>query len=512
MHGATAMSDERIRVALLGMSGRSLALLKMFFDGAGRHHFEVVEERHAKAGVFDLDTPGAEKLWNVYYKLYDWPSIVLSVRERHLPNAIWVRKPVLVESLAEAATRLDHLMTGGVRRAAASPTTAERARVRPVASRPAGQPSTAGHTGTRHTTASGPAGAARPAAAGSDGTRTAPDTILSSWARLRELSASLRAGRSIDSSVAASAAADAPTEVPAPAPRPAQDIRQVARGGDQKPAKKVDKDPAKKIARKVAKKAAAPGSFCRENLREASPGIRQYVGAEDDLDPNNAGHRERMFYAVRGHFQAALDAAWRKACDSQRRVLVHALDEKFVLFCPHTGLVTTNFGRRTLRSTCVMALSRGDLRAELLGANSPTPDDSDAVTVNADTLLWNVALWTSKGRLPQGVDLYARVHLRHWPNFTRLTRTPHAMRIAALWAERGVSLAETPGLLGIPQRYVFAVYSAAHALGLLRLEAAQEAERRGDAGDDRSGESAPMSIEKHRQRGLFSRLLRRFTG
>lgn len=433
------MSGERIPVALLGMNERSLALLNMFFEGQGRKHFEVVEERRARAGIFDLDTPGSEKLWHAYHELYRWPCIVLSVRERKLPDAIWVQKPLVVDTLAEAAKQL------GI----------ELDRV------------------------------SQPAAV-----QVVPESApKSGWARLRALG-SRRTGRDQAAQLSQTASAREPVQQPKAAAKPAP-----AEVVPLRPSLPVEAPlVAAKPAPRRTQTAGQRQDFCRENVREASPLNKQYCGFSADLDLGDA----QLFYTSRGHFQSALTAAWRKAHEVRRRVLLRAMNEKFVLLCPNTGLATTNFSNKTLRSLCVMTLSRGDVSAELLGEKADAPRAPDAVTINADALLWNVALWTSKGRLPKGTDPASQVRLRHWPNFTRLTRTPHAMRIAALWAERGAGLGDTARLLGVPQRYVFAVYSAASALGLTELY--------------EKPVEVSTAVEGHQHRGLFSRLLRRFAG
>lgn len=96
-----------------------------------------------------------------------------------------------------------------------------------------------------------------------------------------------------------------------------------------------------------------------------------------------------------------------------------------------------------------------------------------ALVQRLDQVLWDTALETSVGRLPTGVDLAAPVYLKSWPNLTRLHRTPHALRIAALWATRGASLMETAQTLKIAQRHVFAFYSAALALDLITDDGGQ---------------------------------------
>jgi hypothetical protein len=85
---------------------------------------------------------------------------------------------------------------------------------------------------------------------------------------------------------------------------------------------------------------------------------------------------------------------------------------------------------------------------------------------SVDGFLWQAALWTYQGRLPAGTAVHGRVYLARWPNLTRLVEVPHALRVAALWLAQPVSPAFTAQALAIRQRYVFAFYGAAHALGL----------------------------------------------
>lgn len=99
--------------------------------------------------------------------------------------------------------------------------------------------------------------------------------------------------------------------------------------------------------------------------------------------------------------------------------------------------------------------------------------EQKALVQRLDHVLWQTALETSAGRLPVGVDPVAPVYLKQWPNLTRLHRTPHALRIAALWTTKGAGLLETAQTLKIAQRHVFAFYNAALALDLITEDGAQ---------------------------------------
>jgi hypothetical protein len=83
-----------------------------------------------------------------------------------------------------------------------------------------------------------------------------------------------------------------------------------------------------------------------------------------------------------------------------------------------------------------------------------------------EEFLWKVALWTSCGRIPQDVDLTAPVFLQCWPNFTRLQLSPNFLRIAALLVQQPRTLMDVAKALEIPQKDVFAFFSATRAIGL----------------------------------------------
>ncbi|MFM2065108.1 MAG: hypothetical protein RLZZ584_17 [Pseudomonadota bacterium] len=108
-----------------------------------------------------------------------------------------------------------------------------------------------------------------------------------------------------------------------------------------------------------------------------------------------------------------------------------------------------------------------------------------------DQLLWRGGMLTGAGRLPAGVDVTRTIYLKHWPNFTRIERTPHSVRMAALWATRGASIIETAKLVGVPQRQVIAFYNGMAALDLVTED----------------GSHIRRAQRKHHNRGLLTRLL-----
>lgn len=110
-------------------------------------------------------------------------------------------------------------------------------------------------------------------------------------------------------------------------------------------------------------------------------------------------------------------------------------------------------------------VSPSDAHAADLTASLPPARD-----IGLQPLIWNSTLRASQGRLPAGTHPLTKVRLTRWPNLTRIERSPHTVAIAALWGARQVSLMDTASMLKIPQRYVFAVYSAALACDCLAIE------------------------------------------
>lgn len=96
------------------------------------------------------------------------------------------------------------------------------------------------------------------------------------------------------------------------------------------------------------------------------------------------------------------------------------------------------------------------------------PETSTAVRLPLEIVVWNVAAWSSHGRLEQAIDPFAWWFATGWPDVTRGVLLPGALPTIALLTARPVVLAEVPETLGLPRSHVFAVASALHAVGLLR--------------------------------------------
>lgn len=86
--------------------------------------------------------------------------------------------------------------------------------------------------------------------------------------------------------------------------------------------------------------------------------------------------------------------------------------------------------------------------------------------IAADELLWQLSLFTARGRLPETLSADEPRLLGAMPDFERLLEIPHARSIAELWQSQRLSARSIASMLGVPQRFVFSFLVAADAIGL----------------------------------------------
>ncbi|WP_437881378.1 hypothetical protein [Pseudomonas sp. LRF_L74] len=185
----------------------------------------------------------------------------------------------------------------------------------------------------------------------------------------------------------------------------------------------------------------------------------RYSAASDDRYHDPA-LRDELFYAPQEYFQGDLARALGLAAEDGRALRIEG---------GGMGLTVCAGGRQVSSAYRDSQLARlSFLRSEdcLL---RPCPEvPSDERLQAADALLWRLAIRTARGRVPHGTSLDEPVGLRRWPNFTRLQRPPHALRIVAQWQVRPLGLLATAQALDVPCHAVFSIYSGCWALGLLQ--------------------------------------------
>lgn len=216
----------------------------------------------------------------------------------------------------------------------------------------------------------------------------------------------------------------------------------------------------------------------------------EWCGTAPDRNLDDPSNRRSISFDPNQHLIGQVSQALAR---TDNRVIALQLSGEQLYLAPERSRAYTTIPKRKLRSLAIMPCT--PLRSEELDGEQLRrwlrEQKQPPLTLDLEQLLWCLALWGSRGRLPQTASLTEPVRLKYWPNLTRLPRPAHALRIAALWFHEATPLRQTPQRLDIAQRYVFGFYTACETLGLVEYTAAAK----------------PLTSNSTVQRGLLSRIM-----
>lgn len=232
-----------------------------------------------------------------------------------------------------------------------------------------------------------------------------------------------------------------------------------------------------------------------------------YVGSMPDVDLDDLTARSAIYYTPEHFLQGVIARAIAHAREIQRPVRIDDPNGAALYLDPRSGIAYQARSANALRALAQLP-TRGTVSLSRI-ESSDGPALESLAGRSLEALEWDVALWASRGRVPVGTHLDHPVRLLAWPNLTRLAVPPEAMRIAGLWSKGGISLRDTVRLLGVPQRYVFAFYSACLALGHV-----EQLSSPGAVAVARHNALAVGTVEAGAppMRGLFKRILGKLLG
>lgn len=223
--------------------------------------------------------------------------------------------------------------------------------------------------------------------------------------------------------------------------------------------------PSRPSARATEAEAQETESLLSDELRApriSAEMIQQCCGNLPDVNLDSASERRRVYFNLDG-----LLLPWIKRCikagnaSGKPQQVVGVPGALFYLPEDKEFLVT-------LDSDLLLQLTRTRFGFEEISLLEREPDAElpKGRRVAADELLWQLALFTARGRLPDTLSAEEPRLLNSIPDFERLLETPHARSIAELWQSQRLSAQNIASMLGVPQRFVFSFLVAADAIGL----------------------------------------------
>lgn len=231
-----------------------------------------------------------------------------------------------------------------------------------------------------------------------------------------------------------------------------------------------------------------------------------YIGVASGIDYSDPEQIKRATYNAKHFYQGYVQSAFKMAVAKQRALQLNSGWKPLVIY-PDKREIWLNADDKQLRafsSVPITSISSADapgITVTPIDVTTDLPARDPNNFQSMDAFVWKLAIWTSKGRYPEGIDLDRPVFLKRWPNFTRLVISPHALRIAALLIEGPRTLPNVAEVLQIKPQYVFVFFSAAYATGI-----AGQVERQANQ------LLAPRPVKHSKKKGLLSRIMRKLRG
>ncbi len=256
-------------------------------------------------------------------------------------------------------------------------------------------------------------------------------------------------------------------------------------------AKNIDKEEKKKVSKHRTATDLTEGGFST------------YIGIIDGIDFSDPEQALKASYSPKGYFLGYVQSAL-KVCKAKGRILQLNSGWKPLIVFPHSQEIWLDVEDKQLRAFAGVTISKNGAKAMSLTAIDQSNFDMKEKMegfFDSDHFLWKLAIWTSKGRFPDTIDISKPVYLKQWPNFTRLVVTPHAMQIAALLIRGPRTAMSIADALNIKPQYVFVFISAANVLGIVGQARRQVDEL-----------ISPSEVKATKSKGLLSRVLDRLRG
>ncbi|SIQ07667.1 hypothetical protein [Marinobacterium stanieri] len=190
--------------------------------------------------------------------------------------------------------------------------------------------------------------------------------------------------------------------------------------------------------------------------------ILQCCGSLSDVNLDEATERRRVYFSLDGLMLPWILRAVKTGNETNNiQQIVGVPGALFYLPAEKAFLVGMD-------SDLLLQLTRTRFGFDELSLLDKEPDQElpKGKRVAADELVWQLALFTARGRVSDSLSAEEPLLLAEIPDFERLLETPHARSIAELWQSQRLSARNVADMLSIPQRFVFSFLVAADAVGL----------------------------------------------
>jgi hypothetical protein len=250
-----------------------------------------------------------------------------------------------------------------------------------------------------------------------------------------------------------------------------------------------------KSGKKNQRRLSVPSAASQARIIQSSCGQSGRVAD----DQGNRSDKDD-YYNHQKNFQEILKSTIDSCRSQGKPAYLFFQDGKSITILPKSNQCLNALTDSKLKPRCLLKLKSDQVQVLISEySESQLLIGTDVIPQPLDALLWKVSLWSSRGRLPLGTTKDSAIGIKQWPNMTRLLTIPDFIRIAALWSKKPQTLDETTENLNIEAGYVYAFFSACHALGLIQYH----------SGYRKHGDPVENTTDKPANPGILRRILRR---
>lgn len=169
-----------------------------------------------------------------------------------------------------------------------------------------------------------------------------------------------------------------------------------------------------------------------------------------------------MHYPIKHCFQDYLVKTWKLQKKVKRPVELRFLNKPVLVI--NDDKVSKLLSDQRMQQLCKLTIYDHSISTVLL-----TTSAKGLLGVDTTSFIAKVALWSSCGRIPEGVNLTDIVRLVEPERYISLPEIHEAQLIQKFWSINNFSLQETEHILQVSQAQLFSLFSVLYALNLIEV-------------------------------------------
>ncbi|PIT49906.1 hypothetical protein BHC48_07495 [Snodgrassella communis] len=242
-------------------------------------------------------------------------------------------------------------------------------------------------------------------------------------------------------------------------------------------------------------------------------------------DHNAADHLQQAVTVVRFQTNGTLLGMVQKLAKQKEDTAILFENKPVLIVFPSVEKVLLAVESDALQQLCMQTDVEWQTKA--VPASAPTAQLHDKAKLTLQSCIWQLSIWTARGRLIDPITPDTVIKLKAWPNMTRMAYLPESMRLSAFLVRTPVALNTLYKLLPVSLEDVLNYIAATYSIGSLIIEqplthsaAQQEKEmvltRKAPQPATKSAAGAHTAehneSDENKPKGLLARLMGRLRG